>query len=213
MKIKGLIGKKLGMTHVYTADGVVVPVTAIEVGPCPVISLRTQKRNGYSALQLGFGVRKVKNVTKPVLGTLKEANLQETPPMIIREIRLDEDSKVAVGDVLKADIFAKDEFVDVTGETKGRGFAGVVRRWKFAGGRASHGGAWVRRSGSIGMCAAPGKVYKGKKMPGHMGCDRRTVLNLKVMDVRPDSNLLLVKGAIPGSTGGYVIVRNAIKKH
>ncbi len=213
MKQKGLIGKKLGMTHVYTADGVAVPVTAIEVGPCPVISLRTQKRNGYSALQLGFGIRKVKNVTKPVLGMLKEANLQDTPPKIIREIRLDEDSTAAVGDVLKADIFAKDEFVDVMGVTKGRGFAGVVRRWNFAGGRASHGGAWVRRSGSIGMCAAPGKVYKGKKMPGHMGCDRRTILNLKVMDVRPDSNLLLVKGSIPGTTGGYVIVRNAIKKH
>ncbi|MBO7619368.1 MAG: 50S ribosomal protein L3, partial [Victivallales bacterium] len=119
----------MGMTHVYTEDGVAVPVTAIEVGPCPIISLRTQKRNGYSALQLGFGSRKVKNVTKPVLGTLKEAKLESNPPMIIREIRLEEDSTAAVGDVLKADIFAKDEFVDVTGQTKGRGFAGVVRRW------------------------------------------------------------------------------------
>ena len=210
---KGLIGKKLGMTHVYTEDGVAVPVTALEVGPCPIISLRTQKRNGYSALQLGFGSRKVKNVTKPVLGTLKEAKLESNPPMIIREIRLEEDSTAAVGDVLKADIFAKDEFVDVTGQTKGRGFAGVVRRWKFGGGRASHGGAWVRRSGSIGMCAAPGKVYKGRKMPGHMGDVRQTILNLKVMDVRPDVNLLLVKGSIPGANGCYVIVRNAIKKH
>ena len=178
---KGLIGKKLGMTHVYTEDGVAVPVTAIEVGPCPIISLRTQKRNGYSALQLGFGSRKVKNVTKPVLGTLKEAKLESNPPMIIREIRLEEDSTAA--------------------------------RWKFGGGRASHGGAWVRRSGSIGMCAAPGKVYKGRKMPGHMGDVRQTILNLKVMDVRPDVNLLLVKGSIPGANGCYVIVRNAIKKH
>ena len=210
---KGLIGKKLGMTHIYTEDGVAVPVTAIEVGPCPVISLRTQKRNGYSALQLGFGSRKVKNVTKPVLRTLKEAKLESNPPMIIREIRLEEDSTASVGDVLKADIFAKDEFVDVTGQTKGRGFAGVVRRWKFGGGRASHGGARVRRSGSIGMCAAPGKVYKGRKMPGHMGDVRQTILNLKVMDVRPDVNLLLVKGSIPGANGCFVIVRNAIKKH
>ncbi|NLG13804.1 MAG: 50S ribosomal protein L3 [Lentisphaerae bacterium] len=210
---KGLIGKKLGMTHVFTADGVAVPVTAIEVGPCPVVALRTQARNGYSALQLGFGRRQVKNVTKPVLGMLREANLQDTPPMVIREIRLDADSDSKVGDVLKADVFAKDEFVDVTGQTKGRGFAGVVRRWNFGGGRKSHGGAWTRRTGSIGACSAPGKVYKGRKMPGHMGNVRRTSQNLQVVDVRPESNLILVKGSIPGANGGYVIVRNAVKKH
>ena len=209
---KGLIGKKLGMTHVYTADGVMVPVTAIEVGPCSVIEQKTQAKHGYSALQLGFGSRKVKNVTKPVMGTLKKAGLDQNPPAVIREIRLDADPTAEVGSQLKADIFAKDEFVDVTGITKGHGFAGVVRRWKFNGGRASHGGAWVRRSGSIGMCAAPGKVYKGRKMPGHMGNVQRTVQNLLIVDVRADRNLLLVKGAIPGPTGGVVIVRNAVKK-
>lgn len=209
---KGLIGKKLGMTHVYTETGVMVPVTAIEVGPCPVIEVKTQAKHGYSALQLGFGTRKVKNVKRPVLGTLKKAGLQENPPAIIREIRLDADSAEEVGKALKADVFAKDEFVDVTGTTKGHGFSGVVRRWRFGGGRASHGGAWTRRTGSIGMCAAPGKVYKGRKMPGHMGCVQRTVQNLLVIDVRADRNLLLVKGAIPGPTGGVVIVRNAVKK-
>ena len=209
---KGLIGKKLGMTHVYTETGVMIPVTAIEVGPCPVIELKTQEKHGYSALQLGFGTRKVKNVTKPVLCTLQKAGLDENPPAVIREIRLDADATEQVGATLKADVFAKDEFVDVTGTTKGRGFASVVRRWRFGGGRASHGGAWVRRTGSIGMCAAPGKVYKGRKMPGHMGNVQRTVQNLLVVDVRADRNLLLVKGAIPGPTGGVVIVRNAVKK-
>ena len=210
--MEGLIGKKIGMTQVYDAEGKRTTVTVIEVGPCPVIELKTQEKHGYSALQLGFGTRKVKNVTKPVLGTLKKAGLDENPPAVIREIRLDADATEQVGATLKADVFAKDEFVDVTGTTKGRGFASVVRRWRFGGGRASHGGAWVRRTGSIGMCAAPGKVYKGRKMPGHMGNVQRTVQNLLVVDVRADRNLLLVKGAIPGPTGGVVIVRNAVKK-
>ena len=209
---KGMIGKKLGMTQVYTEKGVLVPVTAIELGPCPVLEVRTKEKNGYSALQLGFGSRKAKNVSKAVIGNLKKANLQDNPPAVIQEIRLDEDPAQEIGSALKADIFAVDEFVDVRGRTKGRGFQGVVKRWRFGGGRASHGGAWVRRSGSIGMCAAPGKVYKGRKMPGHMGNVFRTVENLRVVAVRPELNLLLVKGAIPGSVGGYVTVMNAVKK-
>ena len=209
---KGMIGKKLGMTQVYTEAGVLVPVTAIELGPCPVLDIRTQDKNGYSALQLGFGSRKAKNVSKAVLGNLKKSGNDANPPAVIREIRLESDPEQEVGAVLKADVFAADEYVDVVGRTKGRGFAGVVRRWNFGGGRASHGGAWTRRTGSIGMCAAPGKVYKGRKMPGHMGNVNRTVQNLKVVEVRPDTNLILVKGAIPGSIGGYVIVKNAVKK-
>lgn len=209
---KGMIGKKLGMTQVYTETGVLVPVTAIELGPCPVLEVRTKEKNGYSALQLGFGSRKAKNVSKAVIGNLKKANLQDNPPAVIQEIRLDEDPSQEIGSALTADIFAVDEFVDVRGRTKGRGFQGVVKRWRFGGGRASHGGAWVRRSGSIGMCAAPGKVYKGRKMPGHMGNVFRTVENLRVVAVRPEMNLMLVKGAIPGSIGGYVTVMNAVKK-
>lgn len=209
---KGLLGKKLGMTHVYTETGVMVPVTAIELGPCPVLDLRTQAKDGYSAVQLGFGSRKVKNVSKAVLGHLKKADLAENPPAVIREMRMDADPTCAIGDKLSADIFAANEFVDVVGHSKGKGFSGVVRRYNFAGGRASHGGAWTRRTGSIGMCAAPGKVYKGRKMPGHMGNERCTAQNLLVVEVRPEKNLLLVKGAIPGPTGGMVIVRNAVKK-
>ena len=209
---KGMIGKKLGMTQVYTEAGVLVPVTAIELGPCPVLDVRTQDKNGYSALQLGFGSRKAKNVSKAVLGNLKKSGNDANPPAVIREIRLESDPEQEIGTVLKADVFAADEYVDVVGRTKGRGFAGVVRRWNFGGGRASPGGAWTRRTGSIGMCAAPGKVYKGRKMPGHMGDVNRTVQNLKIVEVRPDMNLILVKGAIPGSIGGYVIVKNAVKK-
>ncbi len=209
---KGLIGRKLGMTQVYTEAGVLVPVTAIELGPCPVLEVRTKEKNGYSALQLGFGSKKAKNVSKAVLGNLKKAGQDQTPPAVIREIRLESDPEQEVGSVVTADIFAANEFVDVTGRTKGRGFAGVVRRWNFGGGRANHGGAWTRRTGSIGMCAAPGKVYKNRKMPGHMGNVNRTVENLQVVEVRPDVNLMLVKGAIPGSIGGFVIVKNAVKK-
>ncbi len=209
---KGLMGKKLGMTHVYTETGVMVPVTAIELGPCPVLDLRTQAKDGYSAVQLGFGSRKVKNVSKAVLGHLAKADLAKNPPAVIREMRMDADPTCAIGDTLSAAIFAANEYVDVVGRSKGKGFSGVVRRYNFAGGRASHGGAWTRRTGSIGMCAAPGKVYKGRKMPGHMGNERCTVQNLLVVEVRPEKNLLLVKGAIPGPTGGMVIVRNAVKK-
>ncbi len=210
---KGLIGKKLGMTQVYSESGELIPVTVIQAGPCPVLAVRTQEKDNYSALQLGFGSRKAKNLTKAVLGHLKAANQQDTPPAIIREIRLDADPTQEVGAVIgAADVFAAKEYVDVTGTTKGRGFAGVVRRWNFNGGRATHGCGWVRRSGSIGMREKPGKIYKGRKMAGHMGNVRRTVQNLLVVDVRADSNVILVKGGIPGTNGGYVIVKNAVKK-
>lgn len=209
---KGLIGKKLGMTHIYTDSGEMVPVTVIEVGPCPVLAVKTAERDGYCAVQLGFGQRKAKNVSKAVRGTLVPAGLQDTPPAVIREVRLDSDSSLEIGKKLGADLFAVGEFVDVSGRTKGRGFAGVVRRWNYGGGRASHGGAWTRRTGSIGMCSAPGKVYKNQRMPGQMGNVNRTVQSLQVVQVRAEQNLLLVKGAIPGPTGGIVMVRNAVKK-
>ena len=210
---KGLIGKKLGMTQVYSETGDLIPVTAIQLGPCPVLAVRTQEKDNYSALQLGFGSRKAKNLTKADLGHLKASKQEATPPAIIREIRLDADPTQEVGAVLGvADVFAAKEFVDVTGITKGRGFAGVVRRWNFNGGRATHGCGWVRRSGSIGMREKPGKIYKGRHMAGHMGNVKRTVQNLLVVDVRADSNIMLVKGGIPGTSGGYVIVKNSVKK-
>ena len=209
---KGLIGKKLGMTQIFNEQGALVPVTVIHCGPCTVISAKTVEKDGYSALQLGFGSRKAKNVSKAVLGNVKPAGLEKTPPEVIKEVRLDADPAQKTGDVLKVDIFAVDEFVDVTGTTKGRGFQGVVKRWHFAGGRETHGGAWTRRTGSIGMREKPGKVMKGHPMPGHMGNVNRTIQNLKVVGVRPEENLLFVKGAIPGANGGVVLVRSAVKK-
>ena len=209
---KGLIGKKLGMTQIFNEQGALVPVTVIHCGPCTVISAKTVEKDGYSALQLGFGSRKAKNVSKAVLGNVKPAGLEKTPPEVIKEVRLDADPAQKTGDVLNVDIFAVDEFVDVSGTTKGRGFQGVVKRWRFAGGRETHGGAWTRRTGSIGMCEKPGKVMKGHPMPGHMGNVNRTIQNLKVVGVRPEENLLFVKGAIPGANGGVVLVRSAVKK-
>lgn len=210
--MKGLIGRKLGMTQVYDSTGRIVPVTVIEAGPCTVLALRTKDKDGYSGIQLGFGVRRLSRSTKAIRGHVAAAKLNDTPPQLIREVRLDEDATAAVGDKLTVSIFAKAEFVDVVGRTKGRGFAGVVKRWRFAGGRASHGGGWVRRPGSIGMKTWPARVYPGRRMAGHMGDARRTVQNLSIVDVRPDENVLLIRGAIPGPTGEFVMVRSARKK-
>ena len=210
--MKGIIGKKLGMTQVFDEDGGVVPVTVVEAGPCTVTALRTREKNGYSALQLGYGVRKAKNVSKAVRGHVREAGLEDAPPARIREIRLDEDPGEAVGDKLGATVFEVNEFVDVTGKTKGRGFQGVVKRHGFGGGRASHGGAWTRKPGSIGMCVDPGRVYRGRKMPGQMGNVQRTAQSLRIVDVREDENVILIKGAVPGPNGGILVLRSACKK-
>ena len=210
--MKGIIGRKLGMTQVFEDAGTRVPVTVIEAGPCTVLARRTLEKDGYAAVQLGYGRRKAKNVSKAVRGHVRAAGLQDTPPKTIREIRLEQDPDQAVGDPVGADIFQPDEFVDVTGRTKGRGFQGVVRRYNFAGGRATHGGGWLRRPGSIGMCVNPGRIYKGRKMPGQMGHVRRTVQSLRVIAVRPEDNLIFVKGAVPGPAGGIVVVRAACKK-
>ncbi len=210
--MKGIIGKKLGMTRVFDEAGNVVPVTVVEAGPCTVLDVRNQERHGYSALQLGFGKRRLSNVSKAVQQHIAKAGLTEKAPAIIREIRLTEDASEEVGTKLFADVFSEGEYVDVIGTTKGKGFQGVVRRYNFGGGRASHGGGWNRKPGSIGMCEFPGEVYKGRKMPGHMGSVRRTTQNLQVISVRKDDNVLLIKGAIPGSNGCYVIVKQAKKK-
>jgi large subunit ribosomal protein L3 len=210
--MKGILGRKLGMTRVFTADGQCVPVTVVEAGPCPVLRVRTKERDGYAGLQLGFGSRKAKNVNKAVRGQVAAAGRQDTPPELIGEIRLDADPGVTVGQLITADIFQAKDVVDVVGVTKGRGFQGVVRRHHFAGGRAAHGGGWNRRPGSIGMKDRPGKIYKGRRMPGHMGNERRTVQNLEVVQVNMEDNLLLIKGAIPGPNGRHVIVKQAIKK-
>ena len=208
----GIIGKKLGMTQVYDENGKVVPVTVIQAGPCPVLDIRTQEADGYSALQLGFGKRKAKNISKAVLGHLAKSQNAENPPALIKEVRLTEDSSVELGSFITVADFSDIAFVDVIGTTKGKGFQGVVKRYNFGGGRASHGGDWTRKPGSIGMCEFPGEVYKGRKMPGQTGNVQRTIMGLKVISVRTEDNVLLVKGAVPGPKGGTVVVRTAKKK-
>ena len=208
--MKGLIGKKVGMTQFYDASGALIPVTVIEAGPCVVTAVKTEERDGYAAVQLGFGSRKAKNVTKACAGHLAKAGVSgDKLPAILREFRKVE---AALGDVVKADVFAAGEFLDVVGTTKGRGFQGVVKRYNFGGGRASHGGAWTRRTGSIGCCEWPGRVNKGKRMPGHTGNTRCTVQNLQIVKVMPEDNVLLVKGAVPGANGGILLISSAIKK-
>lgn len=211
--MKGLIGKKVGMTQVYDEAGVLIPVTVIEAGPCVVTAVKTEERDGYSAVQLGFGSRKAKNVTKACAGHLAKAGVTEKDgklPAILREFR--GVGEAAVGEEVKADAFAAGEFLDIVGYTKGRGFQGVVKRYNFGGGRASHGGAWTRRTGSIGCCEWPGRVNKGKRMPGHMGNTRCTVQNLQIVKVMADDNVLLVKGAVPGARGGILLLSGALKK-
>ena len=211
--MKALIGKKIGMTQVYDEQGTLIPVTVIEAGPCVVTAVKTVERDGYDALQLGFGARKAKNLSRAEKGHLTKAVAIDEAgklPAVLREVRGMDAAEP--GAVLNVGVFAAGDFLDVVGTTKGRGFQGVVKRWNFGGGRASHGGAWERRPGSIGCCEFPGRVAKGKKMAGHYGCDRRTVQNLKVVRVNVEENYLMVKGAVPGANGGILLVRSALKK-
>ena len=207
--MKGLIGKKIGMTQVYD-EGVLVPVTVIEAGPCVVVGVKTKERDGYSALQVGFGSKKVKNTSKSVIGNVAKAGLGENPPACIKEFRAEEDPQDELGSLLKADIFAAGEFLDISGVTKGKGYAGVMKRHYFGGGRDGHGGGWHRKPGSIGCREMPGNVVKGKKMPGQLGNANRTVQNLRLVKV--EENLLFVRGAVPGPNGGTIIVKKAKKK-
>jgi len=205
----GLLGKKLGQTSVYDAYGVMVPVTVVLVGPNRVMQVKTLESDGYNAVQLGFDDQKEHRMTKPLLGHFKKFNA--TPTKRVREFR-DFTLTVKPGDILGATVFAKDDFVDAIGITKGRGFEGVMKRHNFAGGDASHGAkGWRRRSGAIGQRLFPGTVMRGMKMPGHMGQVKRTVQNLQVIQVREAENVLLIKGAIPGANNDYVIIRESKK--
>ncbi|VGO20551.1 50S ribosomal protein L3 [Pontiella sulfatireligans] len=208
--MKGLIGKKLGMASIYDEAGTAVPVTVIEAGPCVVVQRKTNDKEGYSAVQLGFEDQKESRLTKASLGHLKKAGVEAK--RILKEFRTEDGEEAIVGDVIDASAFAEVNFVDIVATGKGRGFQGVVKRYDFGGGRASHGGGWIRRTGSIGMCEFPGRVFKGKKMPGHMGSKRVTTQNLKVIQVRPEENLILIKGSVPGANGDIVTIREALKK-
>jgi large subunit ribosomal protein L3 len=208
--ISTLLGKKIGMTQVYDAQNVLVPVTVVEAGPCPVLQVKTTQVDGYNAVQIGFSQKKAKNTAKAEQAHAKKAGLEETP-RVLGEVRLDAASTLKVGDVVTVSAFTEGQLIDVIGITKGKGFQGVVKRFRVAGGPAAHGSMFHRRIGSIGMRQTPGRTWKNQSMPGHMGSEKRTVQNLRVVKILPEKNLILVKGAIPGANGDDVIVRSAIK--
>ena len=206
----GLLGKKLGQTRVYNAKGEITPVTIVLAGPNRVLQCKTQQSDGYNAVQLGFHDQKEHRVTKPLLGHIKK--FSGVAVKRIKEFR-DFSKEVKPGDVVGATLFAPGDYIDAIGVTKGRGFEGVVKRHGFRGGDSTHGAkGWHRRSGAIGQRLFPGTVMRGMKMPGHMGQVKRTTQNLEVVQVREDDNLLLIRGAIPGSNGDYVVIRESKKR-
>jgi large subunit ribosomal protein L3 len=208
--VKGILGRKLGMTQVWDADNRVVPVTVIEAGPCRVVQLKTPERDGYSAVQIAFGTVKERRLSKPELGHLQKGGAE--PSKHLAEIRVDDLSPYSVGTVISADVFATGERVDVTAVSKGKGFSGVMVRHNFKGQGASHGNHKKHRApGSIGACATPARVFKGMRMAGQYGNVRTTTLNLEVVEGDAERGLLLVKGSVPGPNGGVVFIRNAAK--
>ena len=207
----GLIGKKIGMSQRFDDTGNVIPVTVVETGPCVVVQKKDVARDGYNALQLGFGKQKNQRVNRPLRGHMAKA--EKGSFRVLREFRVDDVSGYEVGQELTVtDLVKPGELVDVTGTSKGRGFAGVMKRWDFGGFSRTHGThEYFRHGGSIGNRSYPGKVFKGKRMAGHWGNERVSIQNLRVVEVRPEENLLLVKGAVPGANGGVVLVRRAVK--
>ncbi len=207
----GVIAQKLGMTRVFNDDGENIPVTVLKLDQCQVVAHRTKDKNGYVALQVGVGKAKVKNVSKAERGRFAQAQVE--PKRKLAEFRVSEDAVIPVGAEILADHFVAGQFVDVTGTSTGKGFAGGMKRWNFAGLRASHGVSISHRSiGSTGANQDPGRVFKGKKMPGHLGAERVTTQNLKVVQTDPDRGLILVAGAVPGVKGGYIHIRDAVKR-
>ena len=204
-----LLGKKIGMSQVFDDEDRLVPVTIIEAGPCPVTQIKSAGKDGYDAVQIGFRPQKERRLSKAALGHFKKAGVE--PVAELQEFLINGDVGLSVGDVLTVEKFEEGQMVDVVGTSKGRGFQGVVKRYNFAGGPASHGSMSHRRGGSYGMCQWPGRVIKGKKMPGHMGNVRRTAQNLEVVKVIAEKSLILIKGSVPGSRGSLVTVRTAVK--
>ena len=208
---KGLIGKKIGMTQIFDEKGNMIPVTVIEAGPCAVVMKKTIENDGYEAVQVGYGDVKVTKLNKPMKGHFDKAGV--APKKVLKEFKLADASSVNVGDILKADIFAAGDIVDVCGTSKGKGTAGAIKRWNFARLRESHGtGPVGRHAGSLGACSTPSRVYKGKKMAGHLGTERVTVQNLSVVKVDSENNLIAINGSIPGPKGGNVVIADAVKK-
>jgi large subunit ribosomal protein L3 len=202
--MKGILGKKLGMTQVFVEDGRFIPVTVIEAGPATVVQKKEKDKDGYEALQMGFDIiRKEKNVTKPMKGHFRKAS--DTMFRFLREVQME---GFNAGDSVTVDIFSKGEKVSITGTSKGKGFQGVMKRHNFRGGPDSHGSMFNRAPGSMGQSSFPSRVFKGKELPGHMGDERVTIKNIEILDIRKEQNLMLVKGAIPGATGSYVVIKS-----
>jgi large subunit ribosomal protein L3 len=207
----GLIGKKVGMTQFYNTEGNVVPVTVIQTGPCVVVQKKESAKDGYNAIQLGFGSKKQQRVSKPQRGHMAKAG--KGAFLVLKEFRLDDVSSFQIGQEIKAtDVFKAGDRIDVSGTSKGHGFTGVIKRWSFGGFPGSHGThEYFRHGGSIGNRSFPGRVRKGKKMAGHWGNERISIQNLEVVDIRPEDNLMLIKGAVPGAKQSIVLVRRAVK--
>ena len=205
--VNGIIGKKLGMTQLFADDGTVTPVTVIKAGPCIVVQKKTVNTDGYDAVQLGLVEEKPpRRVNKPTEGHFKRAGVP--PTRVLREVRIEpSDEATSVGDKILVDMFTENDLVDVIGKSKGRGFAGFVKRHGFHGGRATHGSMFHRAPGGIGASAYPSRVFKGTKMAGHMGDERKTIKNLRVVAVDAENNLLMIRGALPGPTGAYVLIK------
>ena len=206
---KAIIGTKLGMSQIFDENGIVIPVTVIEAGPCTVVQKKTVETDGYNAVQVGFAEKKESRVNKPMKGHFDKAKVSYKK--VLKELKLDNAAEMNVGDEIKIDVFAAGEKVDVSGISKGKGFAGTIKRWGNHRGPMAHGSHYHRRPGSMGMCSSPSRVFKGKKLPGHMGCQKVTIQNLDVVMVDAEKNLLLVKGAVPGPKGGTVVVKNTVK--
>ncbi|MEG0166653.1 MAG: 50S ribosomal protein L3 [Ruthenibacterium sp.] len=207
---KGIIGKKVGMTQIFDENGKVVPVTVVEAGPCTVVQKKTIESDGYVAVQLGFGEIAAKKVSKPAKGHFDKADV--APKKMLREFRLADISGMNIGDILKADVFAAGDRIDVVGTSKGKGYAGSIKRWNNSRLRESHGtGPVARHAGSMGSCSSPSRVFKGKKLPGHLGAERVTIQNLKVVKIDAENNLIAIKGAIPGPKGSVVCISDSVK--
>lgn len=208
---KGIVGKKLGMTQLFDANGNVVPVTVIEAGPCVISQKKTAENDGYEAVQIGYGDLKASKVNKPQKGHFQKGDV--APKKVLREFRFEDISAMNVGDIIKADVFAEGDSVDVRGTSKGKGYAGTIKRWNFGRLKETHGtGPVHRHAGSMGACSSPSRIFKGKGMPGHLGAERVTIQNLEVVRVDAENNLIAVKGAIPGPKNGIVTVINSVKK-
>jgi large subunit ribosomal protein L3 len=206
----GILGKKIGMTSIFSEEGKSVPVTVIEAGPCHIIQVKTKASDGYDAIQIGFGVKREKLATKPQLGHYKKAGVK--PPRYVREVRVADAAQYKVGQKIEADIFSKGDYVDVVGTSIGRGFQGGVKRWGWAGGDQGHGSMFHRAIGSIQSGARLNRVTKGHHMAGHMGSDRITVQDLEVLEVNKDNSMMVVKGCVPGHKNSYLMVTEARKR-